>query len=94
MHQVGRMRAPLLLGLIFLTTGCPASIYSQPWPSAPGNSVEITADPIDAPSRMSNACGRAGYTVDDSSTPILRDPGDRDAHDVTFHCNDGTEPRL
>lgn len=87
-------RTLLFLPVILLTTGCPASIYSQPWASAPDNAVEVTADPIAAPSRMSNACGSAGYTVDDSSTPIIRDPADRDAHDVVFHCNDGSKPRL
>lgn len=60
--------------------------------TTPDNAVEISADPIAAPSKMANACGSAGYTVDDSSTPILRTPDDRDRHDVTFHCNDGSKP--
>jgi hypothetical protein len=87
------MKKLFLLLLLPLLAGCPASVYAQEWPSAPSNAVEITADPIQAPTTMSNACGAAGYTVDDSSTPILRDPGDRDAHHVTFHCNDGSTPQ-
>ena len=86
------MRVPLLFGLVFLTTGCLGSVFSQAMGATPRNAVEISADPIEAPSRMSNACGGAAYTVDDSSTPLFADPGDTDAHDITFHCDDGTKP--
>ncbi len=77
-----------------LATGCTAEQYMARADTTPSNAVEISADPIQAPSTMANACGPAGYTVDDSSTPIIRDPGDRDEHDVTFHCNDGSKPSV
>jgi len=89
--------ATALSALTAFTTGCPASVYAREWPSAPSNAAEITTDPIKAPSDMGNACGNAGYTVDDSYTPpfqIFRDPGDSDSHQVVFHCNDGSSPRL
>jgi len=60
--------------------------------AVPDNAAVISVDPIQAPSAMSKACGTAGYTVDDSSTPLQLDPTDRDRHDVTFHCNDGSKP--
>lgn len=86
-----------LSALVAFTAGCPASMYAgDAWSSPPPNSAEITTDPIKAPTDMSNACGRAGYTVDDSYTPafqFLRAPGDPDSHQVVFHCNDGSTPR-
>ncbi len=77
-----------------LTAGCTAEQYMARADAVPVNAAEISADPIQAPSVMANACGAAGYTVDDSSTPVIRDPGDRDKHDVTFHCNDGSKPAV
>ena len=87
------MKTAVLLS-IALVTGCTAEQYMARADTTPDNATEISVDPIRAPSAMSNACGSAGYTVDDSSTPIIRDPGDRDRHDVTFHCNDGSKPNV
>ncbi len=82
------------LALLFLgSSACTAAYYTRDWaPPTPDDAVEITTDPIKAPSDMANACGAAGYTVDDSYEPLFRNPNDRDEHRVLFHCNDGSRP--